>query len=87
MANRIVSVHAGIYGMGIYAIMLPSIGFSVAHSSKSVSRVFQMFSSVANKILYLKYIYFILAKFKNYTLFILFLVKHRYLKKIEATLS
>ena len=22
MANRIVSVHAGIYGMGIYAIML-----------------------------------------------------------------
>ena len=32
MANRIVSVHAGIYGMGIYAIMLPSSGFSVAHS-------------------------------------------------------
>ena len=31
MANRIVSVHAGIYGMGIYAIMLPSRGFSVAH--------------------------------------------------------
>ena len=31
MANRIVSVHAGIYGMGIYAIMLPSSGFSVAH--------------------------------------------------------
>ena len=31
MANRIVSVHAGIYGMGIYAIMLPSNGFSVAH--------------------------------------------------------
>ena len=30
MANRIVSVHAGIYGMGIYAIMLPSSGFSVA---------------------------------------------------------
>ena len=27
----IVSVHAGIYGMGIYAIMLPSSGFSVAH--------------------------------------------------------
>ena len=26
-----VSVHAGIYGMGIYAIMLPSSGFSVAH--------------------------------------------------------
>ena len=23
MANRIVSVHAGIYGIGIYAIMLP----------------------------------------------------------------
>ena len=34
MANRIVSVHAGIYGMGIYAIMLPSSGFSVAHWSK-----------------------------------------------------
>ena len=33
MANRIVSVHAGIYGMGIYAIMLPSSGFLVAHSS------------------------------------------------------
>ena len=31
MANRIVSVHAGIYGIGIYAIMLPSGGFSVAH--------------------------------------------------------
>ena len=31
MANRIVSVHAGIYGMGIYAIMLQSSGFSVAH--------------------------------------------------------
>ena len=33
MANRIVSVHAGIYGMGIYAIMLPSSGFSVPHCS------------------------------------------------------
>ena len=31
MENRIVNVHAGIYGMGIYAIMLPSSGFSVAH--------------------------------------------------------
>ena len=31
MANRIVSVHAVIYGIGIYAIMLPSRGFSVAH--------------------------------------------------------
>ena len=31
MVNRIVSVHAGIYRMGIYAIMLPSSGFSVAH--------------------------------------------------------
>ena len=31
MANRIISVHAGIYGMGIYAIMLSSSGFSVAH--------------------------------------------------------
>ena len=31
MANRIVSVHAGIHGMGIYAIMLPSSGFSVTH--------------------------------------------------------
>ena len=41
MANRIVSVHAGIYGMGIYAIMLPSSGFSVAHCStiKHVSHV------------------------------------------------
>ena len=33
MANQIESVHAGIYGMGIYAIMLPSGGFSVAHWS------------------------------------------------------
>ena len=31
MANGIVSVHVGIYGMGIYAIMLPPGGFSVAH--------------------------------------------------------
>ena len=31
MANRIVSLHAGIYGIGIYAITLPSSGFSVAH--------------------------------------------------------
>ena len=31
MANQILSVHAGIYRMGIYAIMLPSSGFSVAH--------------------------------------------------------
>ena len=31
MVNRTVSVHAGIYGIGIYAIMLPSSGFSVAH--------------------------------------------------------
>ena len=31
MANRIVSVHTEIYGMGIYVIMLPSSGFSVAH--------------------------------------------------------
>ena len=31
MANRIVSVHAGICGIGIYAIMLPSSGFSVTH--------------------------------------------------------
>ena len=31
MANRIVNVHAGFYGMGVYAIMLPSSGFSVAY--------------------------------------------------------
>ena len=31
MTNQIVSVHAGICGMGIYGIMLPSSGFSVAH--------------------------------------------------------
>ena len=31
MANQIVSVHAGIYGIGIYANMLPSGGFLVAH--------------------------------------------------------
>ena len=45
MANRIVSVHAGIYGMGIYAIMLPSSGFSVAHWNnikKGDDSIFQM---------------------------------------------
>ena len=39
MANRIVSVHAGIYGMGIYAIMLPSSGLSVAHCSALIADV------------------------------------------------
>ena len=34
MTNRIVSVHAGIYGMGIYAIMPPSSGFSVANYTR-----------------------------------------------------
>ena len=34
MACRIISVHAGIHGMGIYAIMVPSSGFSVAHCPK-----------------------------------------------------
>ena len=34
MANGSVSVHAGIHGMGIYAIMLPPSGFSVAHWNK-----------------------------------------------------
>ena len=37
MANRIVSVHEGICGIGIYAIMLPSSGFSVAHSQRHVT--------------------------------------------------
>ena len=41
MANGIVSVHAGIYGMGIYAIMLPSRGFSVAYCG-SVSGSFRI---------------------------------------------
>ena len=31
ISTWIVSVHSGAYGMGIYAIMLPSSGFSVAH--------------------------------------------------------
>ena len=37
MANRIASihVHAGIYRMEIYAIILPSSWFSVAHSNKN----------------------------------------------------
>ena len=38
MGNGIVSVHAGIYGMGIYAIMLPSSGLSVAHCAHIVLR-------------------------------------------------
>ena len=37
MANRIISVHAGIYGMGIYAIMLPSRGFSVTHYTATLT--------------------------------------------------
>ena len=39
MANQNVSVHAGIYGMGIYAIMLPSSWFSVAHYFTSVDSI------------------------------------------------
>ena len=39
MANRNISAHAGIYGMGIYAIMLPSSGFSVAHYTPKTYRV------------------------------------------------
>ena len=39
MANRIVSVHAGICGIGIYAIMLPSSGFSVAHCAIFVGQI------------------------------------------------
>ena len=38
MANQIVSVHTGIYGMGIYTIMLPSSGFSVAHYTSAAPR-------------------------------------------------
>ena len=30
-SNHKCRLHAGIYGMGVYAIMLPSSGFSVAH--------------------------------------------------------
>ena len=37
MANGIVSVHIGIYGMGICAIMLPPSGFSVAHYIKPLT--------------------------------------------------
>ena len=40
MANRIVSVHAGIYGKGTYAIMLPSSGFSVAHCEQKSESAF-----------------------------------------------
>ena len=42
MANRIVSVHAGIYGMGIYAIMLPSSGFSVAHFTVDIHKAYRL---------------------------------------------
>ena len=42
MANRIVSAHAGIYGIGIYAIMLPSSRFSVAHSPNIWSEIIQI---------------------------------------------
>ena len=46
MANQIVSVHAGIYGMGIYAIMLPSSGFSVAHWFRIVAHRYPLFDCV-----------------------------------------
>ena len=42
MANRIVSVHAGIYGMGIYAIMLPSSGFSVTYYKDERRQMFSI---------------------------------------------
>ena len=42
MANLIVSVHAGIYGMGIYAIMLPSSGFSVAYYKDERRQMFSI---------------------------------------------
>ena len=46
MANGIVSVHAGIYVMGIYAIMLPSSGFSVAHSKdKPIYKGYSLFNT------------------------------------------
>ena len=41
MANRIVSVHAEIYGIGIYAIMLPSSGFSVAHYHIPIIQIYK----------------------------------------------
>ena len=37
MANRIVSLHAGIYGIGIYAIMLPSSGFYGKNENQAMS--------------------------------------------------
>ena len=37
MVNRIVSVHAGICGIRIYAIMLPSSVFSVAHTRNPIT--------------------------------------------------
>ena len=41
MLNRIVSVHARIYGIGIYAIMLPSSGLSPADDSLHVVICFE----------------------------------------------
>ena len=48
MANRIVSVHAGIYGMGIYAIMLPSSGFSVAHWDNTPTILYSNLTHLSN---------------------------------------
>ena len=36
MANRIVRVHAVIYGIAIYVIMLPSSGFLVTHCKLNI---------------------------------------------------
>ena len=50
MANRIVSVHAGIYGMGIYAIVLPSSGFSVAYKFPSRPQLSDTFRSKVSEL-------------------------------------
>ena len=52
MANRIVNVglHTGIYGIGIYAIMLPSSGFSVAHCSMSFVGINNYMYNFGNKL-------------------------------------
>ena len=52
MANRIVSVHAGIYVMGIYAIMLPSSGFSVAHCASYMTHIYLYNTQTIDIILY-----------------------------------
>ena len=65
MANRIVRVHAGIYGMGIYAIMLPSSGLSVAHCD-SFKRLLQENPSIYPKFVIIFFNFLFFVNYRNF---------------------